>query len=63
MCATRIMLIIVGEHNNKEYEHVRPKKNETQITHLADSVLIEPVTSISPARNNWYLVQAMLKEL
>lgn len=33
----------------------------TQVTYFADSVLIEPVTSISPARNNWYLVQAMLK--
>lgn len=28
-------------------------------THLAESVLMEPVTSMSPARNSWYLVQAM----
>lgn len=24
---------------------------------------MEPVTSISPARNNWYLVQAMLSDM
>ena len=28
-------------------------------THFAESVLMEPVTSMSPARNSWYLVQAM----
>ena len=27
-------------------------------THFAESVLMEPVTSMSPARNSWYLVQA-----
>lgn len=29
-------------------------------THFAESVLMEPVTSMSPARNNWYLVQAIV---
>lgn len=29
-------------------------------THLAESVLMEPVTSMSPARNSWYLVQAIV---
>ena len=29
-------------------------------THFADRVLREPVVSMSPARNSWYLVQAML---
>lgn len=28
-------------------------------THFADSVLRDPVVSISPARNSWYLVHAM----
>lgn len=32
-------------------------------THFADSVLMEPVTSISPARNSWYLIQAMAVEM
>lgn len=31
-------------------------------THFADSVLMEPVTSMSPARNSWYLVQAMVAD-
>lgn len=31
-------------------------------THFAESVLMEPVTSMSPARNSWYLVQAMAAE-
>lgn len=29
-------------------------------THFAESVLMEPVTSMSPARNNWYFVQAIV---
>lgn len=29
-------------------------------THFAESVLMEPVTSMSPARNSWYLVQAIV---
>lgn len=32
-------------------------------THFAESVLMEPVTSMSPARNSWYLVQAMAAEV
>jgi hypothetical protein len=28
-------------------------------THFADRVLMEPVTSMSPARNSWYFVQAI----
>lgn len=37
----------------------RPRPSRRPRTHLAESVLMEPVTSMSPARNSWYLVQAM----
>lgn len=33
-----------------------------QTTHFADNVFMEPVVSISPARNSWYLVHAMMDE-
>lgn len=36
------------------------EKATVESTHFADNVLMEPVMSMSPARNSWYLVQAML---
>lgn len=36
------------------------EKAIVESTHFADNVLMEPVMSMSPARNSWYLVQAML---
>lgn len=41
-------------------KHMTSAETIIVTTHFADNVLMEPVVSISPARNSWYFVQAML---
>lgn len=47
-------------HKNRTTTTWHQQENTTDRTHFADNVLMEPVVSMSPARNSWYFVQAML---